>query len=99
MFRIWNFKLAPLLALCYIISHMTNVEIKRNQNENALNTIRRFTKKVQGAGILPRVRKIRYSKRIMSPYKVKMHALKVIARRTEVEKMIKMGKAPDRLSK
>ena len=78
---------------------MTNVEIRRNQNENVLNTIRRFTKKVQGSGVLPRVRGARYSKRIMSPYKVKKHALKVLARRAEVEKLIKMGKAPDRLSK
>ena len=91
--------LASLPTLCYIISHMTNVEIKRNLNENAMNTIRRFTKKVQGSGVLPRVRSTRYSKRIMSPYKVKKHALKVLARRAEVQKMIKMGKAPDRLSK
>jgi len=79
--------------------HMINVQITRNQNENVLNTIRRFTKKVQGSGVLPRVRGSRYSKRVMSPYKVKKHALKVLARRAEVQKMIKMGKAPDRLSK
>jgi len=78
---------------------MINVEVKRNQNENTLNTIRRFTKKVQGSGVLPRVRGTRYSKRVQSAYKVKKHALKVLARRAEVEKMIKMGKAPDRLSK
>jgi len=78
---------------------MINLEVRRNPNENALNVIRRFTKKVQGSGILPRVRKIRYSKRVMSPYKVKKHALKVIARRAEVTELIKMGKAPDRLSK
>jgi ribosomal protein S21 len=82
-----------------IFPPMTNVEIRRNQNENALNTIRRFTKKVQGSGVLPRVRGTRYAKRILSPYKIKKLALKVIARRAEVQELIKMGKAPDRLSK
>ena len=75
---------------------MTNVEVKRNQNENTLNTIRRFTKKVQGSGVLPRVRGTRYSKRVMSPYKVKMKTLASIKRKEEIQELIKLGKMPEK---
>ncbi|MDE2188391.1 MAG: 30S ribosomal protein S21 [Patescibacteria group bacterium] len=78
---------------------MINIEIKANQNENPLNIIRRFTKKVQGSGILPKVRSTRYSTRVQSHYKIKKQALKVLDRRAEVSRLIKLGKAPDRLMK
>ena len=71
---------------------MINAEVVRTGNENNLNLIRRFTKKVQGSGILPRVRSIRYSTRKQSEYVKKKKALKVLKRREEVAEMIKMGK-------
>lgn len=73
---------------------MINVEINRNSNENSLGALRRFSRKVQGAGIIPRVRSIRFSTRTQSPYKVKQHALKQINRRKEITELIKLGKAP-----
>jgi hypothetical protein len=71
---------------------MINAEVIKTGNENNLNLIRRFTKKVQGSGVLPRVRSIRYSARKASEYVKKKKTLKVIKRREEVSELIKMGK-------
>ena len=73
-----------------------NVEINRNPNENTLSVLRRFTKKVQGAGILPRVRGIRYASRTLSPYKIKKKTLKSLARKAEVQQLIKLGKMTEK---
>jgi len=75
---------------------MINVEVTKNPNENNLGVIRRFTKKVQGSGILPKVRSLRYSKRDLSFYKVKKNTLKNLGRKAEIMEMIKMGKMTDR---
>lgn len=72
-----------------------NVEVTKTGNENNLNLIRRFTKRVQGSGVLPRVRSIRYSSRKASEYVKKKKALKVLKRREEVAELIKMGKMAD----
>jgi len=69
-----------------------NVEVKKNGNENALGLIRRFQKRVQEAGILPRVRSLRYSDRPLSRFKRKKSALKLIVKRTEYERLRKLGK-------
>ena len=71
---------------------MINAEVTKIGNENNMNLIRRFTKRVQGSGILPRVRSIRYAKRKMSEYVKQKKTLKVLKRREEVMELIKMGK-------
>jgi len=71
---------------------MINAEVVKNNNENNLNLIRRFTKKVQGSGVLPRIRSIRYATRKQSEYVKKKKTLKVLKRRAEVDELIKMGK-------
>jgi hypothetical protein len=71
---------------------MINAEVTRTGNENNLNLIRRFTKRVQGSGVLPRVRGIRYASRKLSEYVKKKKTLKVLKRREEINEMIKMGK-------
>ncbi|MEI8249516.1 MAG: hypothetical protein WCG07_03430 [Candidatus Taylorbacteria bacterium] len=73
---------------------MINVHITRNAGENALGVLRRFTRKVQSSGVIPRKRSIRYASRVQSPYKVKMKTLKGIARKAELAELIKLGKAP-----
>lgn len=78
---------------------MINVEITRNGTENSLGTLRRFTKRVQGAGILPRVRSLRYNQRQLSSYKTKMKTLKSLARKAEVANLIKMGKMTEKTSR
>ena len=73
-----------------------NLEIEKNSNESNASMLRRFTKKVQGSGVLPRVRSIRYSKRKLSPYKVKVQRLSSISKKKEIEELIRMGKMADR---
>jgi ribosomal protein S21 len=67
---------------------MINIEVEKNNNENNLSLLRRFTKRVQGSGILPRVRSIRYKSRKLSDCKTE----KSIKRKKEVELLIKLGK-------
>ncbi len=69
-----------------------NAEVTRTGNENNLNLIRRFTKRVQGSGVLSRVRGIRYATRKASEYVKQKKTLKVLRRREEIADMIKMGK-------
>jgi len=78
---------------------MINVEIIRNGNENSVGVIRRFTKKVQAAGILPRVRSIRYNQRELSAYKTKMKTLKSIKRKAEIVELIRLGKMQEKTSR
>ena len=78
---------------------MINVEVSRNNNENSVSIIRRFTKKVQGSGVLPRVRSIRYASRKLSHYKMKMKTLKSINRKLEIEGLIKLGKMQEKPTK
>lgn len=73
-----------------------NIEIEKNSNESNASILRRFTKRVQGSGILPRVRSIRYSGRKLSHYKTKVQRLTSIAKKAEIEELIRMGKMADR---
>lgn len=75
---------------------MINVEVTKNANENNVGIIRRFTKKVQGSGILPKVRSKRYSLRSISAYKVKKNTLGCIKRKEEIMELIKMGKMDEK---
>ena len=77
---------------CDKVLTMINAEVVKTGTENNVNLIRRFTKRVQGSGVLPRVRSIRYSGRKLSEYVKKKKTLKVLKRRTEVNELIKMGK-------
>ena len=76
----------------------TNVEVVKNGAENNLSLIRKFTKRVQGSGVLPRLRSIRYSQRSLSEYVKKKKALKRLKRHAEVQEAIKMGKMQDKMT-
>ena len=71
---------------------MINVQVERNQNENSVSLLRRFTKRVQGSGVLPRVRSIRYATRALSGTVQKKRTLKSIKQRNYVMEQIKLGK-------
>ena len=77
----------------------TNVEVVKTGTENSMGVLRRFTKRVQGAGILPRVRSLRYKQRNQSTYKRKMATLKKLGRRKEVDLLIKMGKMQEKTTR
>ena len=70
----------------------TNVEVTKNATENPLSVLRRFTKRVQGSGVLPRVRSIRYNTRTQSHFKVKRKRLNSIKRFEDRNELIKQGK-------
>ncbi len=69
-----------------------NVEIKRNGTENALGVIRRFSRKMQESGIIPKVKSQRYAVRPLSKLAEKNMKVRRLARRVEVEKLKKLGK-------
>lgn len=69
-----------------------NAEVSKNENETAVNLIRRFSKRVQGAGLIQRMRGRRYFTRVKSSQVRRKHTLKAIQRREEVQELIKLGK-------
>jgi ribosomal protein S21 len=71
---------------------MINVEVTKNTTENTANLLRRFTRKIQGSGVLPRIRSIRYWSRPLSDFKKKKSALRKIERRGHFEELYKLGK-------
>lgn len=77
----------------------TNVQVTKNNNESSANVIRRFTKRVQGAGIIPKVRGGRYFSRIKSKNVQRFSKLKKLGKREEYEKMVKLGKVPEHRSR
>lgn len=70
----------------------TNVEIKKGAKDNNANLIKKFTRKVQESGIIPRVKGIRYAERNMSAYVKKVKRLKSINNKEIREEQIKLGK-------
>lgn len=73
-----------------------NVQVNKQSNENTMGMIRRFTKKVQGSGVLKRARSIRYHGRPLSKFLRKKQMLKKIGRRERREELIKLGKIEER---
>lgn len=69
-----------------------NVEITKSDKDNNLGLIRKFTKRVQGSGILPRLRGRRYSTRKLSEYVTKKKTLKRLSEKARIQELIKMGK-------
>ncbi len=74
----------------------TNVEVDKNNQESTANLIRRFTKRVQGSGIVNRVRKNRYRKRIKSDMVNRVAKLKKLAKKKIYETDLKLGKIQER---
>ena len=72
----------------------TNVEVQKTASESSLSLLRRFTKRVQGSGVLMKVRSLRYKTRNQSPLKRKMATLKSLERRAERNRLDKLGKLP-----
>ncbi len=69
-----------------------NVEVQKNNNESSANVIRRFTKRVQGAGIVRKVRGSRYYARAKSSNTRRTTKLKKLIKSTLYERLLKLGK-------
>ena len=77
--------------------HMaTNVQVTKNNNESSANVIRRFTKRMQGAGIVRKVRGQRYFERTKSRNVQKEARLKKLAKKEEYERQFKLGIIQDK---
>ena len=74
---------------------MINIEVIKGENENNLSVLRRFTKRVQGAGILPRVRTKRYTLRTPSRNANKAKTVAGIKKKAKTAELIKLGKIPE----
>jgi ribosomal protein S21 len=72
-----------------------NAEVARTDDENNVSVLRRFTRRVQGSGVLNRVRGKRFFERTESHYKRKMHTLKKIEKRQEFQELVKLGKTKE----
>lgn len=75
-----------------------NVQVEKNNNESSANVIRRFTKRVQGAGIIQKVRGSRYYSRIKSGNVQRMAKLKKLGKKETYEKLLKLGKIKEQKS-
>ena len=71
---------------------MINAEVSKSGNESPLSVIRKFSRKVQGTGLVQNARKRRYYARAASKTVTKKRALKRLARRSAYNKMLKEGK-------
>lgn len=71
-----------------------NVEVQKAGSESSLSVLRRFSRRVQGSGVLNRVRSLRYKARAQSPFKRKLSMLKFLERKAERERLAKLGKLP-----
>jgi len=69
-----------------------NAEISKSGNESTLSTIRKFSRRVQGTGLVRTVRAQRYFIRGASKIVKKKRALKLIKRRADYKQLIKEGK-------
>lgn len=72
-----------------------NVEVVKGPNENNISVLRRFTKRVQGSGVLPKVRSKRYSDRNKSENVKKAKTLAKLKKKEEITELIKLGKMPE----
>jgi hypothetical protein len=70
----------------------TNAEVQKSGSENALSTIRKFSRRVQGTGLVKMSRKRRYFVRDASKTVKKKRALKLIKRRDDYRQAVKEGK-------
>lgn len=87
-------------TLCYYRPVMaTNIKITKNDNEASSNVLRRFTRKVKGAGFIPDLKSRRYYTRTPSKLRVKLSALTRKTKTKEYQRLEKLGKIASRSSR
>lgn len=71
---------------------MINADIQRHGNENVAGLMRRFSRKIQGAGVVKKVRALRYYVKPPSETQTKKDALTRIARTEKYRELVKQGR-------
>jgi len=75
---------------------MLNVQVTTKENESTTNLLRRFSRKVNGSGILRRKRALKNRKRSQSKNVRQTQKVQALKKLDQVDKLIKLGKLPDR---
>jgi len=73
-----------------------NIKVTKGSNENTASVLRKFSYKVRGSGILMHVRKIQTREKSVSRNMKKAAALKRLAKKQAVMKLIKEGRLKER---
>ncbi|MBP9856241.1 MAG: hypothetical protein KBC48_03015 [Candidatus Pacebacteria bacterium] len=71
---------------------MMTIEVSKTNNESNSSLLRRFSKRVQGLGLVRKVRNERFHTRTKSALKKKQDALKKLKKRAEYQRLWKLGK-------
>lgn len=74
---------------------MANVAIEKTGGENNASVMRRFTKRVQSAKIVQKVRGMRYYERDKSRTMRRKSTLKMLGKREKIVELAKLGKLPE----
>ena len=74
---------------------MVNIEVVKGPSENNLSVLRRFTKRVQAAGVLPRVRSKRYTERTPSRNTRRAKTVVYLKKKEVTAELIKLGKVAE----
>ena len=75
---------------------MINVQVEGSESESNSNILRRFSRRVRGSGVVDKAKSLQERERPMSETQKKQEKLRRLRRQEEVDKMIKLGKLPDR---
>ncbi len=75
---------------------MVNAEVSKVGNESPLAVIRKFSRRVQGTGLIQNARKRRYYVRATSKAVSKKRAIKRIKRHKEFNRLVKEGKVAEK---
>ncbi len=70
---------------------MINVTVTKTGSENSMSLVRRFSKRVLGAGIIRRVKDNRYRQRELSKSKRRAGALRRIAKHEKTANLERLG--------
>jgi len=68
-----------------------NVSVNKTSNESVPSMIRRFSKRMQGSGILRKAKSVRFHQRAISKNKRRDSALRRIEKGEKREEMARMG--------
>jgi ribosomal protein S21 len=70
----------------------TNVHISKKENESATNALKRFTQKVRSAGVVNKLKSLKFQERKPSDLKRKQQALRRMEKQAHREHLRKLGK-------
>ena len=69
-----------------------NVDIKRGEKENTLSVMKRFTQEVRSAGVVPKLKSLKFQERKPSSLKRKRSALRRMEKTSQRDFLRKLGK-------